>query len=83
MPTKTPPSDLRIAVIALAISLMTCMGVHGLAGCAAQPAYTVSVQAAVASDDDLLPKTGRYSPPTAASSGAKNEAKPPTTQPTP
>lgn len=76
---KQPPSDLRIAVIALAISLMTCMGVHGLAGCAAQPAYAVGMHAAVASDADLLPKTGRYSGSKSDQTTPKNEtAAPPT-----
>lgn len=83
MATKAPPSDLRIAVIALAISLITCMGVHTIPGCAAQPPYTVSVRAAAASDSDLIPKKGRYSPPPAEAAAAKNEARPQPTQPTP
>lgn len=51
---------------AKAVALSVATVALGPAGCASQPAYSVSVHAAIASDDELLPKTGRTSPKPAA-----------------
>lgn len=66
----------------LLISLLACMGVHA-AGCASQPAYAIGIHAAIASDDDLLPKTGGYSKRTNAATPQPTPAPAPATQPPP
>lgn len=53
--------DLYGLVKMLIIALIACTTVHKLGGCARGPAYSVGVVAGVASERDLLPKTGDYS----------------------
>lgn len=45
-------------------------------GCGTQPAYAIGVHAAVASDDDLLPKTGGFSKASPVAPGASPTSSP-------